>query len=175
MIWCTCLLISFLCSLRFPKCISIVQTLHNRYGVEVIQLFRKYERLKVKEIKASNHIQFLQVCISAGIVPKFIRFKLANKNLRRECDSIKKRLLRTEQRHQRRTLSKIQNEILLFRKRLACEVSRLDLCCLERVVYLTCQRESKVQKVTHTKKEKSLRTENLSKNNRFKDEIIEDC
>ena len=138
---------------------SIVRTLQNRYGTEAVQVFRKYERLKTKEIKTNNDIRFLEICSAADIVPKFVRFKVANKNLRRECESVQKRFLIAEIKHKKRNLLKISNEAVSLRFKLSCLVSRIDLCCLEKVVFLTVTRESKRQKLTHEKKEKSLRAE----------------
>ena len=64
MLWCACLIVSFLCSLRFPKYVSIVRTLQNRYGTEAVQVFRKYERLKTKEIKTNNEFEVPSKCSS---------------------------------------------------------------------------------------------------------------
>ena len=152
---------------------SIVRTLQNRYGAEAVQVFRRYERLKTKEIKTENDINFLEICNAADIVPKFVRFKVSNKNLRHQCESVQKRLLVAEIKHKKRTLLKINSEVASVRKTLACLVSRIDLCCLEKVVCLTVIRESKRQKQTHEKKEKSLRAEKKVLNSCFGvDEVI---
>ena len=48
--------------LRFPKNLSFIQVIHNRYDRTLVKLLRKFENLDFKHRKAALNLQFLKTC-----------------------------------------------------------------------------------------------------------------
>ena len=72
----------FITRLRFPSGLSIVEVLRNRYGTDLIKNVRKLEKIDYKYRKLQLDLDFLQTCQHSNVTPKFLRSKLANRNLR---------------------------------------------------------------------------------------------
>ena len=92
MIFVISLIFIFLTRLRFPSRLSIADFLRKRYGVRTLKLVRKFEKTDIKHKKALLDLQFLKICEDHNAIPKFLRFKVANSNLRspstyRRCQS----------------------------------------------------------------------------------------
>ena len=77
------LIFMFVVRLRFPSRLSLLQVIRNRYGDTIVKLVRKFEKVDFKHRKAALHLNFLQTCRSFNVIPKFLQFRVANKNLRR--------------------------------------------------------------------------------------------
>ena len=73
----------FLVRLRFPSRLSLLQVIRNRYGDTIVKLVRKFENVDFKHSKVALDLNFLQTCRSFNVIPKFLQFPIANKNLRR--------------------------------------------------------------------------------------------
>ena len=71
----------FLATCRFPTQFSIISTLQKRYGGNLVKSVRKLEKLDFKHKKAQVDLEFLQTCKKNNVIPKFLRFKLANRQL----------------------------------------------------------------------------------------------
>ena len=71
----------FLVRCRFPVQLSIISVLGKRYGDTVVKQVRKFEKLDFKYKIASLDLQFLQMCKSQNVIPNFLKFKLANRQL----------------------------------------------------------------------------------------------
>ena len=71
----------FLVRCRFPVQLSIISVLGKRYGDTVVKQVRKFEKLDFKCKIASLDLQFLQMCKSQNVIPNFLKFKLANRQL----------------------------------------------------------------------------------------------
>jgi len=79
-------IIAFLINLRFPRNRSITTIINERYGNVSLQQFRSTEKILYKEKKLNCDLEFLKACRSYEVAPKFIRFKLFNRNLENtEC------------------------------------------------------------------------------------------
>ena len=76
------LVISFLIKLRFPPHKSLNSILVERYDIDCLRVVRNLQDIDLKLRKNSEHLKFLIVCQNNHITPKFLRFKLYNKNIR---------------------------------------------------------------------------------------------
>ena len=72
----------FIARLRFPSGLSIFEVLHNRYPTDLVKNVRKLEKIDYKYRKLQLDLDFLQTCQHSNVIPKFLRFKLANRNSR---------------------------------------------------------------------------------------------
>ena len=70
----------FLVRLRFPSHLSTVQVICNRYGNEVVNLMRKFERLDFRYRIVLLDLDFLDNCIRNDVVSKFVQFRVTNKD-----------------------------------------------------------------------------------------------
>ena len=77
------LVFMFLIRLKFPSRISCLQAIYNRYGGTIVKLVRKFEMFDFKHRKAELDINFLQASQSFNAIPKFLKFRVTNKSLRR--------------------------------------------------------------------------------------------
>ena len=71
----------FLARIRFPKNESISSIVRKRYSGEVLKAIRKFEQVDYKLRKEKLDISFLVKCQNENIIPNFLKFRLANKNL----------------------------------------------------------------------------------------------
>ena len=67
---------------RFPANESIADTIRRRYDSDTLLKVRRLEKIDFKFRKAKLDLQFLEECRSKSFIPKFLRFKTANKLLR---------------------------------------------------------------------------------------------
>ena len=88
----------FIARLRFPSGLSIVEVLRNRYGTDLVKNVRKLEIIDYKYRKLQLGLDFLQTFQHSNAIPKFLRFKLANRNLRSSSayKTCQKRILKEE-------------------------------------------------------------------------------
>ena len=56
--------------------------IRNRYGNEVVKPMRKFKKLDFKYQKVFLDLDFLDNSIRNDVAPKFIQFRVANKDLR---------------------------------------------------------------------------------------------
>ena len=68
--------------LRFPSNLSTIQVIRNRYDNDTVKLFRQFEKLDYKYRKILQDLNVLENCIKNNVTPKFLQFRLANKDLR---------------------------------------------------------------------------------------------
>ena len=77
-----CWALIFIFKLRFPPGVSIAAVLKRRYKENgSLNAFRKYQRLEFKLQKAKLDLTFLEDCKKNKVIPKFLNFKLANRDL----------------------------------------------------------------------------------------------
>ena len=88
----------FIARLRFPLGLSIVEVLRNRYSTNLVRNVRKLEKIDYEYRKLQLDLDFLQTCQHSNVIPKFLQFKLANRNLRSSLsyNTCQKRLLKEE-------------------------------------------------------------------------------
>ena len=71
----------FLVRLRFPSNLSTIQVIRSRYGNDTVKLVRQFEKLNYKHCKILLDLNFFENCIKNDVTPKFVQFRLANKDL----------------------------------------------------------------------------------------------
>ena len=87
----------FVAKLRFPLGLSKVEVLHNSFGKnDLIKNVKILKKIDCKYHKLQLGLDFLQTCQHSNVIPKFLRFKLANRNLRSfsAYNTCQKRLLK---------------------------------------------------------------------------------
>ena len=109
-------------------CFSIATIIQSKYGDEIIKMVRKLEKLDFKLRKAKLDIEVLCNCDNNGIIPTFLRFQTANKNLRdsnayKQCQNS---LLLTEIGIKRSLLRVLQKEFSFLRKELQSVLNCID-------------------------------------------------
>ena len=71
----------FVARTRFPVKHSIVDVLRKCYGKILVKNVRKTEKCDFKHKKAIWDLNFLFTCKGKNTIPKFLRFKIANRQL----------------------------------------------------------------------------------------------
>ena len=118
----------FLVRLGFPSHMSTVQVIRNRYGNEVGKLMRKFERLDFKYRKVLLDLDFPDNCIRNNVVPKFVQFRVPNKDLRnsptyRQCQT---KLLKQEISNKKRRARLLKMDLQSARNDLMCKLKWID-------------------------------------------------
>ena len=75
------LLFIFLTRLRFPSKFSTCWSLKEKIWWKNFEI-RKFAKTEFKHKKALLDLQFLKICEDHNVIPKFLRFKVANANYR---------------------------------------------------------------------------------------------
>ena len=101
-----------LARIQFPKNEPISSIVRKRYSREVLKTTRKFERIDYKLRRAKFDISFLIKYQNESIIPDFLKFRLANKNLRnsnnyRKCQQS---VLQIEINNKKSHLKSLQNE-----------------------------------------------------------------
>ena len=71
-----------LARLRFPKSESISSIVRRRYSGQILKAIRKFEKADYKLRKAKLDINLFVRCQHENVIPNFLKFRLANKDLR---------------------------------------------------------------------------------------------
>ena len=71
----------FLVRCRFPAKRSIINILWKRYGENLVKNVRKFQKLDFKHKKATLDLVLLYSCKKQNIIPKFLKFKVAYRQL----------------------------------------------------------------------------------------------
>ena len=71
----------FIIRLRFPGNNSIMQTFRKQYDKGVVKLVRDLEKLDFETRKRRLNLDFVNLSIINKVIPEFIQFRLANKDL----------------------------------------------------------------------------------------------
>ena len=72
----------FIARLKLPSGVSVVEVLRKRYGTDFVNNVIKLEKIDYKCHKLQLDLNFLQICQHSNVIPKFLQFDLANRNLR---------------------------------------------------------------------------------------------
>ena len=118
----------FLIRLRFPKSLSFIRVIHNRYNRTVVKLVRRFEKLDFKHQKAALDLQFLKTCQDFKVTQKFVPFRVANDSLRQSqtYQTCKNRLLLEEIRIKKKNLKTFVRELANVKEGLFRKISFLD-------------------------------------------------
>ena len=118
----------FLTRLRFPSKRSIAEVLRKRYGDRILKLVRKFEKTDIKHKKALLDLQFLKICEDHNVIPKFLRFKVANATLRTSLTykRCQKKLLRKEIYNEKLLVSQLDRDSKLLYKNVKSALNIID-------------------------------------------------
>ena len=72
----------FIIRIRFPRGKSISDIIGNRHSEAYVKKIQKFEKCNFKLRKCHLDLKFLLDCKNNGVIPKFLRFKLANRHLK---------------------------------------------------------------------------------------------
>ena len=67
--------------MRFPSNLSTIQVIRKHYGNDTVKLVRQFEKLGYKYHKLLLDLSFLENRIKNNVIPKFVQFRLANRDL----------------------------------------------------------------------------------------------
>ena len=117
----------FIIRLRFPSGIAVSDIIRKRYSHDVLKKIRTYEKLDYKHRKAELDLDFLVKCQVKSLIPKFLRFRVANRHLRNsaaydQCSrlllneeiQIKKSIIRNCKKESNRLKSELQSILSHF-------------------------------------------------------------
>ena len=122
----------FIIRIRFPRGKSIADIIRNRYGEAFVKKIRRFEKCDFKLRKCHLDLRFLLDCKKNGVIPKFLRFKLANRHLNnshvyRKCQL---RLLEEEIKSKRKRINTLENDTQKVKEELQRTFSVLDFSCI---------------------------------------------
>ena len=143
----------FLARLRFPAQDSIIKILRRRYGDGLVKKVRKFEKFDFKYRKALLDLEFLQSCKKEKLIPKFLQFKVANKQLESSEAylSYQRRLLNQEMSIKYKSIRALNNKITSMKNNLYNKMSFIDyvhvitklLVSNDRNIYNICTNQGK--------------------------------
>ena len=118
----------FIIRIRFPKGKSIADIIRNRYGESFVKKIRRFEKCDFKLRKCHLDLRFLLDCKKNGVIPKFLRFKLANRHLKnshvyKKCQI---RLLEEEIKSKRKRINTLEKDTQRVKEELQRTLSVLD-------------------------------------------------
>ena len=118
----------FIIRIRFPRGKSIADIIRNRYDQAFVKIIRRFEKCDFKFRKCYLDLRFLLDCKKNGVIPKFLRFKLANRHLNnshvyRKCQL---RLLEEEIKSKRKRINTLENDTQRVKEELQRTFSVLD-------------------------------------------------
>ena len=111
----------FLVGLKFPSNLSTIQVIRNGCGNDTVKLVRQFEKLDHKYRKLLLDLSFLEDCLKNNAIPKFVQFRLANRDLResstyRQCQQklLKQEIINKKRRVRlvKKDLSTVKNELM---------------------------------------------------------------
>ena len=118
----------FLVRLRFLSNLSTIQVIRNRYGNDTVKLVRQFEKLDYKHRKILLDLNFLENCINNNVTPKFLQFRLANKDLRSSSTyrQFQQKLLKQEIINKKRRFKLVEKNLLSVKNELMFKLKWID-------------------------------------------------
>ena len=150
--------ILFLLKIRFPKQISIAQTIRNRYNHEILLTFRDLEHHDAKLGKVKLDLHFLNCCKTFGVFPKFLCFKLYRKTLYNTelYNRWRTKLLDQEIFHQTQQQTKLSNKLTQLKTNLYNSTSFIDYLALLHFIKRQTNKSNEQTKIIHNRKLNAL-------------------
>ena len=151
------LVLYIILKLRFPAGTPISTIILRRYGRPVLKLFRDVEKTDLKVKKLGCDIGFLEQCKIHNLTPKFVRFKLACKNLYRTkiYRNFQKQILDNEIKNKRDLLKKCSVKLSSLNVKLKQSTSWLSFNHF--VSYIGRTNEHHIARFRHTHNSKLFR------------------
>lgn len=148
---------TFLINLRLKS--SIITRIKITYGANVLNIFRRCEKLSFKLNKRRLDLTFLQNCDSYNISPRFLNFKLSTVHLQNSIVKRKaqKQFLLFEINHQKRLLRQTEKEKSNLFGQLRGFVSFIDYICITTFIHRRGLIDQQLIKSKHFNKLAQLR------------------
>ena len=123
------IIFSLLVRLRFPRDLSTIKVLQNRYGDVMVRKVREFEKLDFRYKKLLLDLDFLNTRLKIKSMPRFVQFRVSNKDLRnsttyRQC---KIKLLKKEISNMKRNLRTLRRDLMSLRNELSFKQSLIEL------------------------------------------------
>ena len=157
-LWVLVIAFMFVSRTRFPVKHSIVNVLRKRYGKMLAKNVRKFEKYDFKYKAAIHDLDFLLTCKEKNMMPKFLRFKVANRQLKflNNYNTCLKRLLNQEiykkNKKKRKLLRTAKQNLTSMKDTLHHEMCFIDFVHVITIFLVSNDKAiSKIQK-THGKK-----------------------
>ena len=165
MIFVLSLALLFILRMRFPRNVSIAETVRKRYGFQVLQIFRRYEKEFYREQKLVHDLEFLKNCQNYDIAPSFLKLKINSQNFQntevfKNCqrELLKNEIENTKKRLHIQTRQKDGSE-----RSLRNRTSLIDGTCLKNRVALNTEKKITNVRKTHLRKLQNLGLDTISK------------
>ena len=162
------LVFMFVARTRFPVKHSIVNILRKRYGKILVKNVRKFEKYDFKYKKAILDLDFLLTCKEKNIIPKFLRFKVPNRQLQfsNTYNICVKRLLNQEISNKRKLVRTAKQNLTSMK-----DVLHREMCFIDFVHVTTIFLVSKDKAISKIQKTHGKKLHNLFLNNYYDNSI----
>ena len=77
-----CFVLLFLLKIRYPSGLPITAIIHNKFGRRVLVEYRRLEKVHFRIQKLKLDLDFLHLCKAYDVAPKFLHFKIYDKDFR---------------------------------------------------------------------------------------------
>ena len=135
---------------RFPTHSSIISILRKRYGENLVKSVRTLEKFDFKHKKTQLDLEFLETCKKNNVIPKFLRLKLANRQLSSShaYNISQKRLLKEGISNKHKLVRTLAFNLASLKNNLKCVLNIIDFVHIT-TVFLTSNNKNilKVRKV----------------------------
>ena len=156
----------FIACIRFPASESLISILRKRYGRDLVKEVRTLEKIDFKLRKAILDLDFLISCRKNSVFPKFLQFKVSNKQLRasKAYISCQKRLLNQEVNNKQKAAKILQQKVIEVKNSLNCKMSYIDYVHVCNTFLVSNNKNISKVKETQDKKLCNLLLKNVCKN-----------
>ena len=154
----------FLGRCRFLAKKLIIDILRKRYGENLVKNVRELEKLDFKHKKATLDLDFLHSCKKQNVIPKFLKFKVANRQLltSNTYNICQKKLLNQEISNKHKVVRSLNLKLVCLKDSIKYVMNFIDFIHITTVFLASNNRNiSKIRKV-HCNK-----LSNLSSNNSY--------
>ena len=147
------------CFHRINKSKSIITTIHEKYGRNMMKCVRQYERMKIKHCRLEQNTEFLRICLIYNVLPKFIRFKPYNTKIKHthKYQYVGRSMLYDLFKEQEKGLKKILLNITDYKLRIKSIVNYSTWIEIESYINKVIKNEKLKIKTRHDKKYRSLK------------------
>ena len=156
----------FIACIRFTDSESLIGVLRKRYHRDLVNEVRTLDEIVFKLKKAILDLDFLISCRKNSVFPKFLQFKVSNKQLRasKAYISCQKRLLNQEVNNKQKAVKMLQEKVIEVKKSLNCKMNYIDYVHVCNTFLVSNNKNISKVKETQDKKLCNLLLKNIGKN-----------
>ena len=155
----------FIACIRFPASESLISILRKRYGRDLVKEVRTLKKIDFKLKKAILDLDFLISSRKNSVFPKFLLFKVSNKQLRasKAYISCQKRLLNQEVNNKQKAVKMLQEKVIEVKNSLNCKMNYIDYVHVCNTFLVSNNKNISKVKETQDKKLCNLLLKNIGK------------